>query len=177
MGLFDLEEQFAFYGAYHSNPINIVIHMIFVWPILFTALLLLNFIPPFFSQSPIQLLGQSFLVLNYGFLLTVIYALYYVSLDRKAGSLAALLCFLSWAGSSALGHRLGFSLSWKVIFSNFMFDGLDGLICFFFEWLDGIICWYCFVMELWFFIGWKKLLNWGLGIQRRGRLDMGFDWK
>lgn len=114
MGVFDLEEQFAFYGAYHSNPINIVVHMIFVWPILFTALLLLNFIPPFFSQSPIQLLGQSFLVLNYGFLLTVVYALYYVSLDRKAGSLAALLCFLSWAGSSALGHHLGFSLSWKV---------------------------------------------------------------
>ncbi|KAH6797323.1 ER membrane protein [Perilla frutescens var. hirtella] len=118
MGLFDLEEQFSFYGAYHSNPINIAVHMIFVWPIVFTALLLLNFIPPFFSQSPIELWDESFLVINYGFLFTVIYALYYVSLDRKAGSLAAFLCFLCWAGSSALGHRLGFSLSWKVALAS-----------------------------------------------------------
>lgn len=130
MGLFDLEEQFAFYGAYHSNPVNILVHMIFVWPILFSALLLLNFIPPFFSESPIQLLGQSFLVLNYAFFLTVIYSLYYVSLDRRAGSLAALLCFLSWAGSSALGHRLGFSLAWKVILSILCsIDALDCIIC------------------------------------------------
>ncbi|KAG6401765.1 hypothetical protein SASPL_138630 [Salvia splendens] len=114
MGMFDLEEQFTFYGAYHNNPINIALHMVFVWPILFTALLLLNFTPPLFSQSPIHLFGQSFLVLNYGFLCTVIYALYYVSLDKKAGSLAAFMCFLCWAGSSALAHLLGFSLGWKV---------------------------------------------------------------
>ncbi|XP_042015447.1 2-hydroxy-palmitic acid dioxygenase mpo1-like [Salvia splendens] len=115
MGMFDLEEQFTFYGAYHNNPINIALHMVFVWPILFTALLLLNFTPPLFSQSPIHLFGQSFLVLNYGFLCTVIYALYYVSLDKKAGSLAAFMCFLCWAGSSALAHLLGFSLGWKVV--------------------------------------------------------------
>ncbi|XP_042043354.1 2-hydroxy-palmitic acid dioxygenase mpo1-like, partial [Salvia splendens] len=113
MGMFDLEEQFTFYGAYHNNPINIALHTVFVWPILFTALLLLNFTPPLFSQSPILLLGQSFLVLNYGFLSTLIYALYYVSLDKKAGSLAAFMCFLCWAGSSFLGHRLGFALGWK----------------------------------------------------------------
>ncbi|CAM8916075.1 unnamed protein product [Rhodiola kirilowii] len=46
-GLLDLERHFAFYGAYHSNPTNIIIHMIFVWPILFTALILLYFTPPF----------------------------------------------------------------------------------------------------------------------------------
>ncbi|XP_042041056.1 2-hydroxy-palmitic acid dioxygenase MPO1-like [Salvia splendens] len=118
MGMFDLEEQFTFYGAYHNNPINIALHTVFVWPILFTALLLLNFTPPLFSQSPILLLGQSFLVLNYGFLSTLIYALYYVSLDKKAGSLAAFMCFLCWAGSSFLGHRLGFALGWKVVLAS-----------------------------------------------------------
>lgn len=135
MGVFDLEEQFAFYGAYHNNPINIAVHMVFVWPILFTALLLLNFLPPLFADSPIHLWGQSFLVLNYGFLFTVIYALYYVSLDKKAGSLAALLCFLCWAGSSALGHQLGYSLAWKVIdiyiFFNFFFLNFLALIVYF----------------------------------------------
>ncbi|KAG8379203.1 hypothetical protein BUALT_Bualt07G0064200 [Buddleja alternifolia] len=118
MGLFDLEEQFAFYGAYHSNPVNILIHMIFVWPIAFTALLLSYFTPPLFHHSPIELWGQNYLVLNYGFLFTVIYALYYVSLDRKAGSLAAFLCFICWVGSSALAQRLGFSLAWKVVLAS-----------------------------------------------------------
>ncbi|KAL0416724.1 UNVERIFIED_CONTAM: hypothetical protein Slati_3504300 [Sesamum latifolium] len=68
--MFDLEEQFAFYGAYHSNPVNILFHMMFVWPIAFTALLLLYFTPPLFGASPIELWDQSFLVLNYGFLFT-----------------------------------------------------------------------------------------------------------
>jgi uncharacterized membrane protein YGL010W len=45
-GIFDLERQFAFYGAYHSNKINILIHLVFVWPILFTALLLLAYSKP-----------------------------------------------------------------------------------------------------------------------------------
>ncbi|KAK6117941.1 hypothetical protein DH2020_048304 [Rehmannia glutinosa] len=118
MGLFDLEKQFAFYGAYHSNPVNILVHMIFVWPIAFTFLVLLYFTPPIFNHTPIELWDQSFLVLNYGFLFTVIYALYYVSLDRKAGSLAALLLFICWVGSSVLGHRLGFSLAWKVVLAS-----------------------------------------------------------
>ncbi|KAL3640562.1 hypothetical protein CASFOL_015530 [Castilleja foliolosa] len=113
MGLFNLEEQFAFYGSYHSNPINIIIHMIFVWPIVFTFLILLYFTPPLF-----ELWDQSLLVFNCGFLFTLIYAFYYVSLDRKAGSLAALLIFLCWVGSSVLAHRLGFSLAWKVVLAS-----------------------------------------------------------
>ncbi|EPS67692.1 hypothetical protein M569_07082 [Genlisea aurea] len=112
MGLFDLEKQFAFYGAYHNNPVNILIHIFFVWPIFFTALLLLYFTPPLVSGN----LG--FLVLNHGFVLSVIYALYYVSLDRKAGTLAAFLVFVCWIGSSALGHRLGYSLAWKVVLAS-----------------------------------------------------------
>ncbi|KAL6497381.1 hypothetical protein OROGR_029310 [Orobanche gracilis] len=115
MGLFDLEQQFAFYGAYHSNPVNIIVHMIFVWPIAFTFLVLLYFTPPIFSHTPIEFWGQNIFVLNYGFLFTMVYALYYVTLDRKAGSLAGFLFFLSWVGSSALGHRLGFSLAWKAL--------------------------------------------------------------
>ncbi|GFP87469.1 uncharacterized endoplasmic reticulum membrane protein c16e8.02 [Phtheirospermum japonicum] len=119
MGLFDLEEQFAFYGAYHSNPINIIIHMIFVWPIAFTFLILLYFTPPIiFSHAQIELWDQCYLVFNYGFLFTVIYAFYYVSLDRKAGSFAAFLLFLCWVGSSVLAHRLGFSLAWKVVLAS-----------------------------------------------------------
>nr|GMC72014.1 uncharacterized endoplasmic reticulum membrane protein C16E8.02-like [Ipomoea batatas] len=114
MGLLDLEKHFAFYGAYHSNPVNVLIHVVFVWPIFFTALIPLYFTSPIFKASPIQLCDHTILVLNYGFLLTLVYGVFYVALDNKAGSLAALLCFLCWVFSSSLAHNLGFSLAWKV---------------------------------------------------------------
>lgn len=115
LGLFDLENHFAFYGAYHSNPINIFIHILFVWPLVFTSLLLLYFTPPLFKTPELLLSGLDYgLVFNYGFLFTVIYGLFYVSLDYKAGSFAALLCFICWVGSSVVAQRLGFSLAWKV---------------------------------------------------------------
>ncbi|EOY01872.1 hypothetical protein QUC31_013553 [Theobroma cacao] len=116
--LFDLEKHFAFYGAYHSNPINIAIHMLFVWPIFFTAILILCFTPPLFHLPHIDfsLFGSHVaLVLNFGFLFALIYAVFYVCLDIKAGTLAALLCGVCWIGSSFLAARLGFSLAWKVV--------------------------------------------------------------
>lgn len=116
-GLLDLENHFAFYGAYHSNPVNIFIHTLLVWPILFTSLILLYFTP--LLSTKFEFLSSGFfspaLVFNLGFLFTLIYALFYICLDKKAGSLAALLCFACWVGASLLAHTLGFSLSWKVI--------------------------------------------------------------
>lgn len=114
-GLFDLEKHFAFYGAYHSNPINIAIHMLFVWPILFTILLILYFTPSLFSFGFPLFGSHVVLVFNIGLLLTLIYSVFYVCLDAKAGSLAALLCFICWFASCFLATQLGFSISWKVI--------------------------------------------------------------
>ncbi|KAH7515974.1 hypothetical protein FEM48_Zijuj10G0085100 [Ziziphus jujuba var. spinosa] len=118
IGLFDLEKHFAFYGAYHSNPINIAIHMLFVWPIFFTALLLAYFTPSLFNLPHIDfsLFGNHFdLILNIGFLATVIYSVFYICLDVKAGSLAALFCVICWVTSSFLARKLGFSIAWKVV--------------------------------------------------------------
>lgn len=120
-GLFDLEKHFAFYGAYHSNPINILIHTLFVWPIVFFTLLLMYFTPALFN-SPSRF--DQRLVLNSGFVSTVIYSLFYVFLDKRAGSVAALLCFIFWVGASIVANQLGFSLAWKVkglSFSFFLF--------------------------------------------------------
>ncbi|KAK9265511.1 hypothetical protein L1049_021552 [Liquidambar formosana] len=124
-GLFDLERHFAFYGAYHSNPVNIIIHMLFVWPILFTTLVILYFTPPLFNLPQIGLFPSGLfdhgLVLNIGFVSTVIYSLFYVCLDKKAGSLAALLCFICWVAGSSLARHLGFSLAWKVVLAAQLF--------------------------------------------------------
>uniref|UniRef100_A0A7C9CKT8 Uncharacterized protein n=1 Tax=Opuntia streptacantha TaxID=393608 RepID=A0A7C9CKT8_OPUST len=105
MGLFDLEKHFAFYGAYHTNPFNIFIHMVFVWPIFFTGLMLFHFIPMVFFP-------------DFGLFFALMYALFYLGMDKKAGLLAAVLCFLCYFGATALASSLGYSLAWKVVLAG-----------------------------------------------------------
>ncbi|XAR65494.1 hypothetical protein NMG60_11009637 [Bertholletia excelsa] len=118
IGLFDLERHFAFYGAYHNNPVNILIHMVFVWPILYTSLVLFYFTPAFFECPFKCRLG---LIPNFGLLLTLIYAVFYICLDKKAGSLAALLCFICWISGSLVAKRLEFSVAWKFVLAAQLF--------------------------------------------------------
>ncbi|GMN54185.1 hypothetical protein TIFTF001_023316 [Ficus carica] len=114
-GLLDLERHFSFYGAYHSNPINILIHTLFVWPIAFFILVPLYFSPALIDfPSGFDSIGRGVLVLNMGFVLTLLYGLFYIAMDKRAGSLAALFCFLCWVGASFLASSLGYSLAWKV---------------------------------------------------------------
>eukprot|EP00249_Psilotum_nudum_P008172 c21090_g1_i1 orf=300-905(+) len=115
-GIVDLEKHFAFYGAYHSNPINVLIHVFCVWPIFFTIMLLLAFTTPLcpFPLPSNTLPLQRYMVINTGFVGAALYALFYVCLDRKAGSVAALLCLACWLGSNILAQTLGFSLGLKV---------------------------------------------------------------
>ncbi|KAH7850747.1 hypothetical protein Vadar_002408 [Vaccinium darrowii] len=111
-GLFDLESQFAFHRAYHSNQVNVWIHMLFIWPIFFTFLVLFYFTPPVFNCPFQTCLG---LVPNFGLFFTLTYVLYYVCLDRKAGTLAAFLCLACWVSASLVAKHLGYSLAWKVV--------------------------------------------------------------
>jgi uncharacterized membrane protein YGL010W len=116
-GIFDLEKQFAFYGAYHSNKYNILIHLMFVWPILFTALILLAYTPPLAPQLPAMaaLPYHEYMVLNYSFVFTAVYALYYIVLEPKSGSLAALLVLLCWIGANAVAQHVPWVSGWKVV--------------------------------------------------------------
>ncbi|CAN1296508.1 2-hydroxy-palmitic acid dioxygenase MPO1 [Linum perenne] len=120
-GILDVETHFAFYGAYHANPINILIHTLFVWPIFFTTLMLFYYTPSFLDFPQIGFLGhlQHPLVLNFGFFFALFYALFYLVLDLKAGAVAALLCFSCWVGSSYVCASLGSSLGWKVNLGEF----------------------------------------------------------
>ncbi|XP_058228048.1 2-hydroxy-palmitic acid dioxygenase mpo1-like [Rhododendron vialii] len=124
-GLFDLERQYAFHGAYHSNQVNTWIHMLFIWPIFFTFLVLFYFTPPLFDCPFQSCLG---LVPNFGLPFTMTYVVYYVCLDRKAGSLAAFLCLFCWISASLLAKHLGFSLAWKVVLGVQLFCWTTQLI-------------------------------------------------
>lgn len=98
----DMMEQLASYGAYHSHPINQLIHVIFVPVIIFTMMVFVSQIPSVWKVSPEGSIGGLISVLvgnngcdiNPSFLVFAVYALYYVALDVKVGSSAALYLYL-----------------------------------------------------------------------------------
>jgi len=112
MGVLNLETHYSFYTAYHRHPTNVFIHMIFVWPILFSAFILLNYLPPL-SPTPFSFLGAHFF-LNASVLVAILYVLFYISLDAKAGSFAALLVLTCVALSQQCSTYLGPETAWKV---------------------------------------------------------------
>jgi hypothetical protein len=88
-GVLDLEAQFAFFRSQHRHPVNAAAHALLSWPILFTNLLILHFLP---LPSP----------LDPALALALAYAATYVAVDRRAGVLAGILFLGAWAASRAL---------------------------------------------------------------------------
>ncbi|ETW05117.1 hypothetical protein H310_04138 [Aphanomyces invadans] len=81
---FDLEKQVEFYLSYHSNPINKLLHVICIWPILLSAIFLLCSTTPYFDVP-----FQPYVVANTALVGAVIYVVWYIVLDSYAGTLAA----------------------------------------------------------------------------------------
>ncbi|KAI0478714.1 DUF962 domain-containing protein [Xylariaceae sp. FL0804] len=94
----NLEKQLTFYGAYHDQPANVVIHMVCVPLILFTGFTMAansgTLIPlPDFLTVP-------YLDLNLGTLAAMTWGGLYVLLEPVAGTILALICL----GATALGN-------------------------------------------------------------------------
>ncbi|KAJ5371822.1 hypothetical protein N7517_003828 [Penicillium concentricum] len=83
----NLEKQLLFYGAYHSNPINVAIHITCVPAILFTGIILACNCPPLVPLP--DALQIDYLPVNAGTIGAVIYATFYVLLEPIAGGLLA----------------------------------------------------------------------------------------
>ncbi|KAK9473504.1 uncharacterized protein V1510DRAFT_414215 [Dipodascopsis tothii] len=102
MPAFNLEDQIAFYGAYHHNKTNIVIHTVCVPLILVTTFLLLSGAGPSTTvMAPVtELLGSVIpdRYVNLGVLLSTAYAALYIALDPPLGTvLAPLLIWSAFA--------------------------------------------------------------------------------
>ncbi|ODQ63171.1 DUF962-domain-containing protein [Nadsonia fulvescens var. elongata DSM 6958] len=85
MGILNLEEQLAFYRAYHSNSKNVAIHIVFIPIILLTTFhLATNYalVPAAWLQS---LPAGLSLYANYGVLMALIYSGFYILLDPFFG--------------------------------------------------------------------------------------------
>jgi len=82
----NLEKQLTFYGAYHHDPINIAIHIIFVPLIMFTGLM-------FGTNTPNLTLPSDWpiadLPINLGTVTAALYSVLYILMEPVAGSLIA----------------------------------------------------------------------------------------
>ncbi|ODV91323.1 hypothetical protein CANCADRAFT_3031 [Tortispora caseinolytica NRRL Y-17796] len=118
MGAFNIEDQLTFYGSYHNNKVNVLIHIICVPMILASSILMLsNFVltdfvpqssigaciavvgervPGFVDRSIIVNVAQALLTFltspfaNAGFLVAVIYSTFYCALDFMVGLMSSL---------------------------------------------------------------------------------------
>lgn len=115
--IFDLEKHFAFYGAFHRNKINILVHVCFVWPILFTAFVLLAYTNPLVPQLPVMagLPYHEYVVFNWSFVAAAAYALFYIVLEPKSGSFGALLVLLCCMGANVVAQQIPYASGWKIV--------------------------------------------------------------
>ncbi|GAA6002052.1 hypothetical protein JCM10207_003053 [Rhodosporidiobolus poonsookiae] len=89
----DLAEQFSFYASYHSNPVNVAIHLVCIPTIFFTSLILTHGIPGFstpLASLALPFFGDKLVVdLTVPFLTALGYATYFILLEPVAGALYA----------------------------------------------------------------------------------------
>ncbi len=111
MGITDLEEQFTFYASYHHNGWNKVVHIVCVWPILWSAFVLAQYIPFEAPGTALPTLS-SVHPLNVTLLTAFLYAGIYILMDKRAGSLGALLVVASLITSRKF--YLGFEESYGI---------------------------------------------------------------
>ena len=83
-----LENNFAFYASYHNNPINQLIHVICIWPIFWTAVLMVSWLPPLEQFADYSFLGYeigpSLIICSFYFLFY-----FFVELPHGFGGLIA----------------------------------------------------------------------------------------
>ncbi|GAA5823814.1 hypothetical protein JCM5353_006367 [Sporobolomyces roseus] len=93
--LLNLEDQFTFYASYHTNHTNVLIHVLCVPMIFFTALILTHGIPGAsnsFASIDLDLplgIGKTTLDLTFPFLYAAANATYFILLEPMAGLLYA----------------------------------------------------------------------------------------
>jgi len=107
LSLFDVRKQLAFYGSYHSNPVNILIHIFGVPAILWSSLLLATRIqtPTFLPEFRYTFNEYLLFDLNTPAVVTAIYLVYYLILEPFAALLYAPQILVSLLTATAHAHR------------------------------------------------------------------------
>jgi len=104
------EDSLAFYGAYHHDSTNKLVHIVCVWPILYTALMFLHYVPApavISNIFPDQNITLSTIV-AFG------YALYYFFIEQPglAGPMASAMVVGGYLFTEAI--VASFNQAWKI---------------------------------------------------------------
>jgi len=105
--LFDIRKQLAFYGSYHSHPINIVVHVIFV-PLIMWSFQVLTYDlprPTFLPQVQYHFNDYLKFEVTYGTLQGLLWLAYYYFLDPLAAVLYTPQAILSVLAANAFAQR------------------------------------------------------------------------
>jgi len=115
--LFDVVRQLTFYGAYHSNKTNVLIHMICVPILLWTFQVLTSefplpsFIPPLYHEFSRCLIFE----LKFPAIMAVLYISYYLLLEPVAAVLYIPQFTLSLLTATAFSYHQRNSMVWAGI--------------------------------------------------------------
>ena len=101
--LFDLKGQYYFYKKYHSNPINVFIHIICI-PMIFWSISVL--------LAPIQVINNIF---NLTFFVSFFYSMYYHCLDLYLGQIMSIFLIFSWHTASLFYYNNEHSVRYAII--------------------------------------------------------------
>merc|ERR1711899_603092 len=92
-GFFDLKKQFIFYASYHNDSVNVGIHLLCIWNLVWSGMALQHMLGVFAaaptSMATLPLVGG--VPLTLATITTAIYVVSYVMMDPVAGGLGALL--------------------------------------------------------------------------------------
>ncbi|KAI0046885.1 DUF962-domain-containing protein [Auriscalpium vulgare] len=107
----DIRKQLAFYGAYHANPVNIVIHVVCVPIIVWTFKVFLADVPTPSFVPEVHYTFNEYLAfdLNWSVLFAATYLVYYYALEPVAAALYTpqwILSTLSAAAFSKTGDHV-----------------------------------------------------------------------
>jgi len=105
--VFDVHHQLAFYGAYHSNRVNVLIHIICVPLLFWTFQVLASAIPmPSFLPTYHYVLNEYLAFdLNLSTIHSAIYIMYYFSLEPLAALLYTPQLLLMLLSATAFSYR------------------------------------------------------------------------
>ena len=105
--LFDVDHQLAFYGAYHSNKINVAIHIICVPIIMWTFQVFLAqaSVPSFVPAISYQINQYLKFETNWASAMTAVYLAYYYALEPVGALLYTPQFILSTLSATAYAHN------------------------------------------------------------------------
>lgn len=106
----DIEHQLVFYGAYHNNTVNFLIHVLGVPLLWWSGVVFASSLPwpeAFPHLAPVQLAPYATLALNWGTLMVAAYWLYYFILEPLTATLflpQLVVTFLTAQATAAAPH-------------------------------------------------------------------------